>query len=329
MPTDLPPNYVPGAPRAPVAADDAPDSAPDSGSAPPPAPGRQRLLLPLGLFLATLFSVFLMGSIYETPADAPEVVGGWLEQLRLLPSGWPFAVPLMAILVTHELGHYVAARIHRVPASLPYFIPLPKLSPFGTMGAVISMPTRIKSRNALLDIGAAGPLAGLVVAIPVLVIGLLQSEVKPVSSPSLQEGQCLLYMLLKLLVVGPIPEGSDVYLSSTAFAGWAGLLVTSLNLIPIGQLDGGHIGYALFGARHERVGRVLHYSLPLVYLYNLLVYRSFEVGLVWVVWFVLLMLVRRHPPTEPGELSKGRRAVAVLCLVLFVLLFMPTPMRLN
>ncbi|MBI4955346.1 MAG: site-2 protease family protein [Myxococcales bacterium] len=329
MPTDLPPNYVPGAPRAPVVAEDAPDSAPDSGSAPPPAPGRQRLLLPLGLFLATLFSVFLMGSIYETPADAPEVVGGWLEQLRLLPSGWPFAVPLMAILVTHELGHYVAARIHRVPASLPYFIPLPKLSPFGTMGAVISMPTRIKSRNALLDIGAAGPLAGLVVAIPVLVIGLLQSEVKAVSSPSLQEGQCLLYMLLKLLVVGPIPEGSDVYLSSTAFAGWAGLLVTSLNLIPIGQLDGGHIGYALFGARHERVGRVLHYSLPLVYLYNLLVYRSFEVGLVWVVWFVLLMLVRRHPPTEPGELSKGRRAVAVLCLVLFVLLFMPTPMRLN
>lgn len=280
--------------------------------------------LPLALFTATVVSVLFTGMRYEGG-------DGWAQIWR----GWTFAVPLLAILVTHELGHYVAAVIHRVPASLPMFIPMP-VSPFGTMGAVISMPEPIRSRNALLDVGAAGPLAGMVVAVPVLILGLSQSEVRPLEGGGLLEGQSLLYLALKHWVVGPIPPGHDVFLTSTAFAGWTGLLVTMLNLLPVGQLDGGHVAYALFGERQNRIGRVIHGLLPLLFLGNLAVWRDWQPGLVWVVWFVLLGLLRRaaggveHPPTDPDEaLSPGRRAIAVVTLVLFVFIFMPTPLRLG
>jgi membrane-associated protease RseP (regulator of RpoE activity) len=297
-----------------------------------PEPQSQRAVrwrLPLGLFVATVVSVFLAGAHYGWSGD---VAPSELEVLRNLHRGWSFAVPLLAILVTHEFGHYIAAVIHRVPASLPYFIPLPP-SPFGTMGALIAMRSRIRSRNALLDIGAAGPLAGIVVALPVLAIGLHHSNVEklPPGFGSL-EGQCLLYSLLKHLVVGPIPDGYDVMLGPTAFAGWTGLLVTMLNLIPIGQLDGGHVAYALFDRAQNRIALLVHGALLAAFTYNFVSYGDPMPGLVWLVWFVLLWGMRRmsgenHPPTEPGELSKGRRAVAIGCLVLFVALFMPTPMR--
>ncbi len=284
----------------------------------------------LALFLATLASLFLTGALQGFPAAE---AFSWRGLLRHLPEAWSFAVPLMSILICHEFGHYFAARLHGVPASLPYFIPLPFLSPFGTMGAVISMPERIRSRNALLDIGAAGPLAGLVVAIPVLAIGLAHS---PIVRPNggWVEGQSLFYSALKRLVLGPIPAGHDVLLSPMAFAGWAGLFVTVLNLLPVAQLDGGHIAYALFGPRQNTLARFLHATLPVVFLYNLIRYRHLEPGLIWLVWFVLLALLTRatggnHPPTESdaGELTRGRRAVAILCLILFAVLFMPTPMR--
>jgi membrane-associated protease RseP (regulator of RpoE activity) len=281
------------------------------------------------LFVATVISMFMAGAAYAEPDGGGD--GSWRWLLANLGRGWTMAVPLLAILVIHELGHYVAARLHRVPASLPYFIPLPSVG-FGTLGAVIAMRERIRSRNQLLDIGAAGPLAGLVVAVVVLVIGLGQSEVKELVSPSQMEGQCLLYLGLKRIILGPIAAGQDVYLSATAFAGWGGLLLTSLNLIPIGQLDGGHIAYALLGERQNRLAVVLHWSLLLVFAYNLLAFNDWRWGLIWVVWFVLLYAMRRmagvnHPPTDPGELSPARRVVAVLCLLLFVALFMPTPMR--
>ncbi len=284
------------------------------------------------LFLATLASVFFADANMELAADgtAPTLS----LAVRNIHRGWTFAVPLMAILLTHEFGHYFAAMIHRVPASLPYFIPLPGVGLFGTMGAVISMPERIRSRNALLDIGAAGPLAGIIVAIPVLIVGLSQSPVNEVTGHGLLEGQCLAYSLLKRAVLGPIPDGHDVFLTSTALAGWVGLLITMLNLIPVGQLDGGHIAYALFGESHEKYAGWLHKALLGVFAYNFAMYRSAVPGMVWVVWFGLLLLLKRfsggvwHPPTDFGEkLSPGRRIVAIGCLVLFVLLFMPTPMR--
>lgn len=289
----------------------------------------------LGLFVVTLVSVFFMGALQVAQPDptVDSMLGLVGHGLRNIHLGWSFALPLMAILVTHEFGHYFAALYHRVPASLPYFIPLPLLSPFGTMGAVISMPARIRSRNALLDIGAAGPIAGMVVAVPVMLIGLSQSEVGPLRGGGFMEGQCLLYSLLKYVAVGPIPEGHDVYLGPTAFAGWAGLLVTMLNLLPISQLDGGHVAYALFEEKQNRYGKVAHFSLLGWFAYNWIRWGSIEPGLVWGVWFFLLLgLIRAsggvgHPPTEPGELSPGRKAIAVGTLVLFVLLFMPTPLR--
>src|SRR5262245_41939893 len=273
----------------------------------------------LVLFIATVFSVFLTGTLYG--GDIPEE-GGWLTLLRALPSGWKFAVPLLTILLTHEFGHYFAARYHKVDASLPYFIPLPLLSPFGTMGAVISMRGRIRSRNALLDIGASGPLAGLCVAIPVLVIGLMRSPVHAAMSAGFQEGQSLLYLGLKRVILGPIPAGHDVFLDPVAFAGWSGLFVTALNLIPIGQLDGGHIAYALFDRKQNRYARILHGALLGMFVYNLVAFmipiaqkgawgwtgQAISNSLFWLMWFGLLHLVRRasggdHPPTEPGELS--------------------------
>jgi membrane-associated protease RseP (regulator of RpoE activity) len=253
-------------------------------------------------------------------------------------------VPLLAILLMHEFGHYFAARRHRVDASLPFFIPFPLVSPFGTMGAVISMRGRIKSRNALLDIGASGPLGGLLVALPVLALGLSQSPVEPFSSPGIQEGQSLLYMALKRVVLGPIPDGYDVMLSPVAFAGWTGLFVTALNLLPVGQLDGGHIAYALFGPRQNRYARFVHVGLLAMFALNLarfvapvVLRRDWDAlgqavgnSMFWLMWFGMLFLLfrisgRDHPPTEPGELTRGRRAIAIVSLVFFVLLFMPTP----
>jgi membrane-associated protease RseP (regulator of RpoE activity) len=314
----------------------------------PPLKWRKNLVL----FLLTVLSTFVTGAYYRQSYDQLGPIEGALGLLRALPSGWTFAVPLMSILLVHEFGHFFAARYHRVPASLPFFIPLPLLSPFGTMGAVIGMRGRIRSRDALLDIGASGPLAGLIVAIPVLVYGLSQSSL---SAPAAvlaqegkhwtQEGQSLLYMLLKYLVKGHIPADFDVNLSPVAFAGWSGLFVTALNLLPVGQLDGGHVAYALLGPKQDRVARVVHWSLLLVFAYNLVVFmgpvvrtrrwddasQAFSNSSFWLWWFGLLHVLGRfggknHPPTDPGELSTVRKVIAVVTLILFVLLFMPTPM---
>jgi membrane-associated protease RseP (regulator of RpoE activity) len=269
-----------------------------------------------------------------------------------LTHGWHFAVPLLAILLAHEFGHYFAARYHRVPASLPYFIPVPFIGLFGTLGAVIAMPSRIRSRNALLDIGASGPIAGMIVAIPVLLWGLAHSPVQPSSGSYTQEGQSLLYFALKWLVHGSIPEGHDVFLKATdpgggaAFAGWGGLLLTMINLLPFGQLDGGHIAYALFGEKQNRAAVWFQRALLVLFLYvlatNLLpALESDQEGAValaignsmfWLVWYGMLALLvrlsgRDHPPCEPGGLSPWRRVVGWFCLVLFVLLFMPRPIE--
>jgi membrane-associated protease RseP (regulator of RpoE activity) len=261
--------------------------------------------------------------------------------------GWQFAVTLLAILLAHEFGHYFAARHHRVPASLPYFIPVPFIGLFGTLGAVIAMPDRIRSRNALLDIGASGPIAGMVVALPVLFWGVAHSPVQPHAGEYLQEGQSLLYVAVKWLVHGSIPAGHDVWLHPVAEAGWAGLFLTMLNLIPFGQLDGGHIAYALFGEKQNRAALWVRRALLALFLYvlatNLFPVLRFPLdwsavalatsnSLTWLIWYGLLGLLVRfsgpdHPPCEPGLLSPWRRRVAWLCLILFVLLFMPRPIE--
>lgn len=328
------------------------EPAAEADDEPREGPRRERLGLHALLFVLTTASVWYTGAAYEANER------GLASPEAALAHGWRYALPLMAILLCHELGHYVAARIHGVDASPPYFIPLPKFSLFGTMGAVINMRERIRSRNALLDVGAAGPLAGLAVAIPVVVIGLATSPVGRVSGSLVsQEGESLLYLLLKRAVIGRIARGEDVQLNSIGFAGWVGLFVTALNLLPIGQLDGGHIAYALFGRAQDRISRAVHAGLLGMFALNAYWFLgpvlpatlaaagrvglssalgedafllAFGNSIFWLFWFGLLHLMRRisgttHPPMDPGPLSPGRRAIAVVSLVFFVLLFMPTP----
>ncbi len=305
--------------------------------------------VPTLLFLVTLVSTSYVGAGMHglDPIEAFDRAGaGGL--FAALTRGWDFAIPLMFILLSHELGHYVAGRIHHVDISPPFFIPMP-LSLLGTMGAVIRMKGRIPRRDALLDVGASGPLAGLVVTLPILVYGIATSPVEPLPAAGsfIIEGRSLLYVGLVHLLKGSIPEGSDIMLGPTAFAGWAGLLVTMINLVPVGQLDGGHIAYALFGEAQDRYGRVLRRALPLVALATgafyavpaLTAHRPWEEvlvegasGLHWLVWFVVLTVLERvagpsHPPTDDATLSPARRGVAVATLALFVLLFMPSWVR--
>ena len=243
--------------------------------------------------------------------------------------GWPFSVSLLSILLAHELGHYFMSRHHRVAATLPYFVPLP-IPEFlgnvlGTMGAVIRMKAAITNRRAMLDIGSAGPLSGLVVAIPVLLLGLSLSQVEPlpVNQAYSMEGNSLLYLLLKFAVFGRwLPaNGVDVFIHPVAFAGWAGLLVTSLNLIPAGQLDGGHVLYSLVGAWAQRL------TWPIIFL-------LLGLGIIWPGWFLWAGLVYLFGRGHPGPLDRvtrldaRRKVVAVVVLLVLVLTFTPVPLTL-
>ncbi|MET0386739.1 MAG: site-2 protease family protein [Polyangiales bacterium] len=313
------------------------DAEPTTGAEPVgPGHGSRSVLVSVALFALTFVSTTYVGAASQ---------GQGIESLS---SGLSYSVPLMSILLCHELGHYIAARLHRVPASPPFFVPMP-ISPLGTMGAVILMRDRITRRNALLDIGAAGPLAGLAVALPVLIYGIVTSPIQPLPEHAgyVVEGRSVLYLALLRLLKGPIPEGSDIMLSPTAFAGWAGLLVTMINLIPAVQLDGGHVAYALFGERQERYSRRVRMALlPIAAIVSLsyglpalwsgargeLLLNGFAPGLQWFVWWFLLgMLVRRggpeHPKTDDYVLSPRRRAVAWATLLLFLALFMPVWLR--
>ncbi|HEY6078954.1 MAG TPA: site-2 protease family protein [Polyangiaceae bacterium] len=306
----------------------------ERSSAPPPP--RQRLWLHFVLFGLTLVSMQITSMQFYGGAPPGHTVAGYAAYQ---------AVSLLGILLVHELGHYVAARLHRVPASPPYFLPLPLLGFFGTLGAVITMSDRIRSRKALLDIGAAGPIAGMVVALPVLAWGLTLSEVTPRAEHYMQEGQSILYWLMKRLVLGPIAPDQDVQLHPMAFAGWGGLMLTMINLLPWGQLDGGHIAFALFGKQQHRLARWVRRGLLLAFVYNFCVFilpmllgrssQGWEAALIsstfWLVWYAITGLMAAvagadHPPFEPEPLGPARQLVAIGCLVLFVLLFLPTPL---
>ncbi len=294
----------------------------------------------LALFLATIATTLWAGfELSPLAAYAPTLA-------NVVRGGLPFAASLVLILGTHEMGHYLVARHHRVVATLPYFIPVPFGA--GTLGAVIRMRSAIPSRRATLDIAAAGPLAGLAVALPLLLWGLAHSELRevvtaPVGSAlvspyalvrALLEGRplvsaaasaqffgdSLLTAGARLAVFGTLPPGTDVFLHPVAFAAWLGLLVTTLNLVPVGQLDGGHVLYALLGRRGALLGSRLVSAA-------LLVAGAF-VSWNWLVWWALTRFVigLRHPPSLVEEpLDPGRRAVAIVSLVLFVLTFVPVP----
>ena len=240
-----------------------------------------------------------------------------------LVNGLPFAGTLLAILVTHELGHFILSRIHRVPASLPLFIPGPPHF-IGTFGAIIRMRGPILSRKALFDIGVAGPIAGFVVAVAALVIGLRLSQVVHMDNTyGLHLGEPLLLQFISWLVIGPLPEGADIVLHPVGFAAWFGLFVTSLNLIPIGQLDGGHVAYALWGPRQRTIALAM---LPILLVLGFVGWPG------WFLWAGMAgILGLAHPPVMDPEAALGRTRIWVgwAALAIFILTFAPIPFSVH
>ncbi|MGQ9553879.1 MAG: site-2 protease family protein [Anaerolineae bacterium] len=282
-----------------------------------PVTYRPRPRLALALLLLTILSTLFVGATMVEP-DLPTALHRPL-------SGLPFAISLLTALGVHEMGHYLVARRYEVQVSLPYFIPMP-LGPFGTMGAFISMKSPPLNKRHLLRIGLAGPLSGLLVALVVTVYGLSQSKVgiMPAGVPFYREGNSIAYMLLKYWVFGLwLPQGNvDVNLSPVAFAGWAGLLVTGLNLIPAAQLDGGHIAYALLGRR----ARLLTIVLGMVLLVMGLLWPG------WLLWALIILYLgarREVVLDEITPLTVQERLVAVLMLLVFCLLFVPVPLTIG
>ncbi len=315
-------------------------------------PAKNRPGINLIFFVLTLLSVLFSGALYSLGADETSSGSLLRDVWNHLGSGWSFALSLLAILGAHEFGHYLAGRYHKVHVTLPFFIPFP-FSTFGTLGAFIQMKDLPRNRKHLLDIAIAGPLAGLVVAIPVLIVGLMLSQVTPLPAV-LQPGQAyqiegnsILYLLLKFLTKGqllpapatmdglnpilywvryfftgnPIPLGGvDVMLHPMAWAGWAGLLVTALNLIPAGQLDGGHIFYVLFDSK----GIKRLYPVILVALIGL--------GFIWNGWWLWAILiffmgrVHAEPMDQLTPLDSRRKWLGILAIVIFFLVFTPIPL---
>lgn len=283
-------------------------------------PPDSRRSINLILLLVTIASTLFAGALYET---------GSLTGALQLQNGIPFSVSIMLILGAHELGHYFAARYHGVPVTLPYFIPMP-ISLIGTLGAFIRLKAPVKNKRALLDVGMAGPWAGLIFAVPILLYGLATSEIGPVVAGAGVEGNSLLYALLKIIVFGRIlPDGAqDVYLNQFAWAGWVGLLVTGLNLMPVGQLDGGHVSYVLFGKKAKWFFWPVIGALGILTLISAL--RGEAVN--WVVWILLLFFfgrVHAEPLDDVTPLDSRRRMIAIATLLLFVLVFVPVPFRIS
>ena len=269
-------------------------------------------LLNLALFVVTLVTTTAAGAANEG-IPFYEFTSHWQV-------GLPFSITLMSILFAHEMGHYLVARRHGVRVTLPYFLPGPPILT-GTFGAFIRMKSPPPSRRVLFDIGAAGPWAGFCLAVPAVVYGLLRSEIRPIppTFEGLEFGDSLLFKMIARAVFGPIPYGFDVILDPIALAGWFGLFVTLLNLLPVGQLDGGHVVYAMFGRRHRWIARVFLVVTVAI---------GFLGWMGWFLWAALMLFVGiDHPRTleHDEELDPARRFAGWMTLVVFVLTFIPVP----
>jgi membrane-associated protease RseP (regulator of RpoE activity) len=276
-----------------------------------PVRPRRRWLLHILLFVATCVSTWLAGMTMVED----EGFQGLMEALR-------YAVPVMTILLCHEMGHFLQAYRYGVYATLPYFIPMPIVSPFGTMGAVIAMEPRIGGRRALFDIGISGPLAGLAPTFIFLIIGLHHSTYAIPPRHEMSFGDPSILRFFATMIRGPIPEGCEVVKSPMAFAGWVGLFITSLNLIPIGQLDGGHVLYALLRRKANRVAKFLLFAALF------LVIWKWELLHFWLVMLALLfMMGPMHPPTADDEEPLGlvRTVLGWLTLAFIFIGFTPVP----
>jgi membrane-associated protease RseP (regulator of RpoE activity) len=271
------------------------------------------------LFVLTFLSTLIVGAFYVDAIVFKPPFQFIMKNPLNIFKGLPFAATLMVILLSHEFSHYLFSKRHHVVATLPYFIPAPTI--FGTFGAFIKMKSPITTRNALMDIGASGPIAGFVVSVIAAVIGLSFSHTAAVTGVKEPYffGSSLLFYWLSTLILGPIPNNCGVAMHPIAFAGWIGFFVTSINLIPVGQLDGGHIAYALLGERHANVSKVL---ILVMILLGVFLWEG------WAVWAVLLILLGfRHPPIVYSDfpLDPKRKVIGWIAVVIFIITFMPVP----
>ncbi|MFH1212458.1 MAG: site-2 protease family protein [Candidatus Neomarinimicrobiota bacterium] len=264
------------------------------------------------LFLATIITTLMAGTLMEgqNPFSHPSAI----------LVGIPFSLTLLLILGVHELGHFMLARKHHVDATLPYFIPAPTF--IGTFGAFIKMRSPVRNRRALVEIGAAGPILGFLVALPALFIGLSLSKVVPVTGTAgVQLGDSILMKIASALIFPGLESGQDIMLHPVGFAAWIGMLVTMLNLLPIGQLDGGHIAYALLGRYYSYVswGALIATGLLSIISIN------------WLVWAALVFfLVRvKHPPIydDNAPLNLYEKLIGITALMIFILTFVPVPFK--
>ena len=283
---------------------------------------RTNPLINLGLLLATILTTLLVGAQFAgvNPYAALSAVWNGASLARLGPvllAGAPFAGTLLFILGVHEMGHYVAGRLHGVQVTLPYFIPVP--FGLGTFGAFIQMRSPVENRKALFDVGIAGPLAGFVVAVPLMIIGLLGSDVVARDPQTATMGSSLLLKALTAIFV-PHAAGQMIALSPVAIAAWFGLLLTAFNLLPLGQLDGGHITYAVLGKYARPVGLAV---------FAVMVVMGLTVWSGWLTYALFALITGlRHPQplNDITPLGWGRRLLGLATLVLFFLLITPRPL---
>jgi hypothetical protein len=338
LPSDAPPQLAPALSEPSAAADSHEPATVPFALPPPPRRkfqhryGRHVVLLGLTFFttsFAPVFDVFwsivVCGALTPAKLVPAILLALSLFNLQIFASGLWYSLPLLAILGAHELGHYFLCRRYNVDATLPFFIPLP-LPPTGTLGAVIRIRESFPSKRALFDIGVAGPIAGFLMLLPFLYIGIHLSPLVRVADSriGLHLGDPLLVQALVKLRYGTLPPGYDVLLHPMGFAAWWGLLATALNLLPFGQLDGGHIAYSIFGRRARLV------SIATVLTVGLLTFRSFS----WVSVTVMMLAMAfflgvGHPRIvdEETPLDGGRRLVAAFSVLIFILCFTPVPIQ--
>jgi membrane-associated protease RseP (regulator of RpoE activity) len=288
--------------------------------------------VPALFFLLTVASTLWVGGYQGLGYWSPELLSttgpapSFLSRVsRHVLYGAPFSFTILLIIFSHEMGHYFAARRHRLETTLPFFIPFP-LSLIGTFGAFILIRSRFPNRKALVDVGLAGPFAGFLMTIPALFVGIETSRPGPAGTTetSISFGEPLLFRWLSHWIWPGITEDQVLWVSPIGLAAWFGLLLTALNLLPIGQLDGGHASYALLGRRAHRLSAIAFFLfLPMAYF-----------GPSWLFWAFLLYLLgirRPHPPTlvDAIEPPASRRVMGVLALMVFVLCFTPEPIEFN
>ncbi len=289
----------------------------------------RRVILHAVLFLSTLVTTFLAGAFFALGSVEWENLSTALTHPVVVSSGLAYAFTLLAILLAHELGHYLACRYYGIRASLPYFIPAPPVVGIGTFGAFIRIQEPIRSRRALFDVGIAGPLAGFAVALPAAVVGLWFANPAP-PIPSLEGtitfNDPALFILLQRAFDLPVM----IQWNPVHFAAWVGMLATSLNLLPLGQLDGGHIAYALLGPKgHRWMARGIFFLMIGLAFYAYDRHR-------WIGWFVYVGLIGlliglKHPPLEDEQesLDRRRKILGIIALIVFALSFMPFPITIT